>query len=189
MTRSSSGHDQGQGVYAWPEGAQRRATTARLLVAARGSADIIERVRELLRKAPGMNGEAKAGEAGGGSKLAVYYNGSCPVCRGEIEHYQRQPATRDAVRWVDIAVEPLEGHPPRLDGEAGFRRLHAVDADGELRAGLDAFIAIWEVIPRYRPLARALRRPALRRLAEPIYERILAPLLFALHQRRQRRAA
>ena len=119
--------------------------------------------------------------------LTVCYNGACPVCRAEVEHYRRAAAGDVALRFLDVAAEPAAAARHGLTGDAGFRRLYAIAADGSLLAGVPAFVAVWERLPRHRWLARVMRRPSLRACAEWVYERMAAPALFALHQRRQSR--
>jgi predicted DCC family thiol-disulfide oxidoreductase YuxK len=118
------------------------------------------------------------------SRLVVCYNGSCPVCRTEIEHYRQLDAGNNTLAFLDVTADPAAAARHALVGDTPLRRLHAVAADGRLLAGLDAFIAIWERLPRYRSLARLVQRSGVRPAAGWVYERIAAPLLFALHRRR-----
>lgn len=120
--------------------------------------------------------------------LTVCYNGTCPVCRAEIDHYRARSMPGDGLAFRDVAAQAGDELHPALAGDAGFRRLHALTADDRLLAGIDAFIAVWERLPRYRWLARLARWRPMRRLAGALYERAAAPLLFRLHQRRQRAA-
>lgn len=119
--------------------------------------------------------------------LTVYYNGACPICRREIEHYRRlcegEPAP---LAWVDISREPLVLAPRGVDSLSARRRLHAVDGSGTLHAGVAAFAELWARLPRYRWLARLVRRPWLRPLAEGFYEGLLAPALFRFNAWRGR---
>ena len=117
--------------------------------------------------------------------VTVCYNGSCPVCRAEIGHYQGIAGADLA--WRDVAADPGFAARYGLEGDAPLRRLHAVTPDGRLLAGLDAFAAVWERLPRYRLLARIVCLPLVRPLAGLIYERVAAPILFATHRRRQAR--
>jgi len=119
--------------------------------------------------------------------LTVYYNGACPICRREIEHYQRLCQRESApLAWVDISREPLVLAPRGGDSLSARRRLHAVDAAGTLHAGVAAFAELWARLPRYRWLARLLRRPGPRALAERLYEGLLAPALFRFNTWRGR---
>lgn len=119
--------------------------------------------------------------------ITVCYNGSCPVCRAEIDHYRGQADPASGLAWLDAAADPAAAARHGLAGDDPFRRLHAVTADGRVLAGMEAFAAVWDRLPRYRWLARLVRRPALRHAAEVLYERAAAPVLFAMHRRRERR--
>ena len=71
------------------------------------------------------------------SKPTVFYNGSCPVCRAEIEHYQHLDAGAEAaLAWSDISASPDAARAFGMAPEAMRRRLHAVDANGRLLVGV-----------------------------------------------------
>ncbi|TVQ36832.1 MAG: DUF393 domain-containing protein [Geminicoccaceae bacterium] len=123
-------------------------------------------------------------------RLTVYYNGACPICGAEIRHYRDLASkVRAPLDWVDISREPaaLEAHG--IDGCGAKRRLYATLDDGKLLAGVDAFAALWQRLPRYRWLARIVTVPGLETVAGWLYEGVLAPALVWFNQRRERRAA
>lgn len=119
--------------------------------------------------------------------LTIVYNGSCPVCRREILHYADQAPAAAGLAWLDAAADPAAAAALGVSGDDAFRRLHAVGPDGRGLAGIAAFIVLWERLPKWRWLARLVRRPGVRSVAEVVYERVLAPLLFAWHRRREGR--
>ncbi len=86
--------------------------------------------------------------------LKVFYDGACMVCAGEIERYRRRDR---AGRLVPIDIS----HPdfdPRLYGisrQAFQYELHAIDRQGTVYRGIEAFRAIWLAFPDAFPL-RAL---------------------------------
>jgi predicted DCC family thiol-disulfide oxidoreductase YuxK len=119
------------------------------------------------------------------TQTEVLYNARCPVCRAEIEHYQSYAEARG----LPIAFHDLnEGDLRRwgIDADAAAKRLH-VREDGRVRSGVAAFIALWRAMPRYAWLARIVALPGLRQAAGLIYERILAPRLYARHLAREGR--
>ena len=93
--------------------------------------------------------------AGSGQPL-VFYDGGCPLCRREIEHYQRRDRA-GALAWVDITRDRqiLEAHG--LSAERAMERLHVLDGQRRWQVGAWGFAAIWEQLPGYRWLARLLR--------------------------------
>jgi predicted DCC family thiol-disulfide oxidoreductase YuxK len=117
------------------------------------------------------------------SSLRVLYNDSCPVCRVEIRHYQDQsqklglPIAYDDLNQCDLKDW---GTAP----DAAAKRLH-VRRGEQLLSGVDAFIALWSALPRYRWLAKVVGTPGIRQVATVIYDRALAPALYQAHLRRQ----
>jgi predicted DCC family thiol-disulfide oxidoreductase YuxK len=121
--------------------------------------------------------------------LTVCYNGACPVCRGEMEKYQRIASAHALpLGWNDFNTAPELFRRHDIDFDTAMRRLHAVDAGGKLIRGIDVFIAIWRVLPRYRWAAAIVGLPLVRPLAWLAYEGVVAPLIFRWSRRRWRRA-
>lgn len=116
----------------------------------------------------------------------VIYNANCPICSREIDSYRRYCTARDLpVDFRDMDRMDLDALG--LTPEHAARRLHVID-DGTLLAGTPAFIALWNAMPRFRPLAQIVSLPGLRQIAALVYEGLAAPALYALHRRRVRRA-
>jgi len=114
-------------------------------------------------------------------KLTVWYNTKCPVCNAGIDwqHHRLVRAARSgAIDFRDINLEP--------DALSGFgigvndirRRLHAVDAENRLYAGIDCAIAIWLRTPGDTWLGRVVALPVIRPVASVAYNRF-ADLLYA----------
>lgn len=113
----------------------------------------------------------------------ILYNETCPVCAAEIDHYRAHAEART----IPLAFLPLsEAARFGLSEEQAARRLHVMKG-GRLLSGVPAFIALWEEMPRWRPLARIVGSPGVRHAAGFVYDRILAPALYAAHLRRRRR--
>jgi len=123
------------------------------------------------------------------SKPTILYNGACPICRREIEHYRRLDRRDDgALGFADISEQGPMLTALDLSQDAAKRRLHVVDTDGRLLVGVPAFAAIWDRLPRYRWLASIVRLPGLRSLLALGYEGV-AFCLYRMDKRRQRRQA
>lgn len=115
--------------------------------------------------------------------MTVIYNDTCPICSREVAAYKRR--TPDAVRYVGLDPDRLA--QLGLTPDAAARRFHVV-RDGTLLSGVPAFAALWDTMPRLRWLARLVRLPGIRGVTAWGYDRVAAPLLYALHRRRQARA-
>ena len=112
--------------------------------------------------------------------IRVLYNHTCPVCRFEIDGYRRR-ALRDGLPVRFDQLDQAEDWGLTPDDAA--RRLH-VWQDGRVLSGMDAFRALWSAMPRWRWLARITGWPVLKPLANGLYDRIAAPMLYRAHLRR-----
>ncbi len=117
----------------------------------------------------------------------VLYNGACPVCGTEIRKYQQRCSRAGvAVNWSDISHDPAVLQPLGLEVEAVKERLHAIGTDGRIHVGIAAFLAIWPRVPGYAWAARVIGLPVIRQCAEIVYDRLLAPALYAWNRRKGR---
>lgn len=119
-------------------------------------------------------------------RLTTLYHGACPVCGREVAHYRRYAQDRALpLGWEDIsdgrAAPLMAAHG--IDREAAKKRLHVVTPDGRLLSGVDAFQALWAEMPRYRRLARLVGLPLVKPIARLVYDRLLAPTLYAFNRR------
>lgn len=120
-------------------------------------------------------------------KTSVLYNAQCPVCNFEISHYATYAAQNALpIRFDDLNSDALAQWD--LTADAAARRLY-VAHDGELTSGIPAFIILWNQMPRYRWLARVVNLPGIHWIASLAYDRVLGPLIYRWHLRRQRAAA
>ncbi|WP_240705103.1 thiol-disulfide oxidoreductase DCC family protein [Pacificoceanicola onchidii] len=113
------------------------------------------------------------------------YNADCPVCNAEICHYaeysqdQDLPLAFDDLNTVDLSLWGVTE-------DQAARLLHVIH-DGKLYAGFDAFLILWEQMPRYRWMARIGRLPIIRPIASGFYTHVLARIIYARHLRRRAR--
>ncbi len=123
-------------------------------------------------------------------EVTAFYNGACPVCGREIRSYARY-ADREKLPmgWVDIDAEPDALAARGLTADDVKRRMHAVDADGNLYRSIDAFLLMWRTMPRYRWLARIVGLPGIKQICWAGYEGVLAPIIYSWDKRRMRRRA
>ncbi|MGC6475428.1 MAG: thiol-disulfide oxidoreductase DCC family protein [Parvibaculales bacterium] len=108
-------------------------------------------------------------------KLTVYYNGSCTICGPEVQYYQKLSETHNRdIKFIDIST----ACPTNLNQDAMLRSFHVETENGTMHQGLDAFLALWAQLPKFRYLAQVLRLPILKQVAAVVYTYILAPWLY-----------
>lgn len=89
--------------------------------------------------------------------LTVYHDGSCPLCRVEIEQYRRSRGA-EHIDFVDVA-EPGAKRGPDLARTTALGRFHVRLPSGELRSGAAAFVEVWKVLPRWQAAAAITKVP------------------------------
>ena len=111
-------------------------------------------------------------------KPKVYFNEKCSICKIEINHYKKKC---DSIDWVDINKDHTFYTDISKNKNQVIRRLH-VKNNNEVLVGIDAFIFIWSMIPRYKFLSNILKLPILYQLSFIGYE-VLAFLLLIKNYR------
>ena len=108
----------------------------------------------------------------------IYYNGECPICRTEMEHYADLCAiSRPDLRFVDSTKQPNEFASCGLRREHLERRVYIRDGEDRILSGMPAIIALWWRMPGYVWLARTLSLPLLRQASVVLYDHVIAPSL------------
>ncbi len=122
-----------------------------------------------------------------GMKTRILFNAECPICSAEICHYRSYADRRGILmEFDDLNQTDLSFYG--VDQEDAARRLH-VFHEGKVISGVSAFAVIWAQLPRYRWLARMVCLPIIHPISTLVYDHILAPILYAMHLRRQRKKA
>ena len=114
-----------------------------------------------------QNDAATAGEEK--PVINVFYDGKCGLCSREIRHYQTI-APNGVFQWHDVTEPNNQLDVMGLTLAETLRILHVIDHFGETHRGVDAFIVIWDHLPRWRVLASICRLPLIRALARKLYQ-------------------
>lgn len=100
--------------------------------------------------------------------LKVFYDGSCHVCSTEMSVYMRKDHG-GRLEFVDISDPDFKAHDYRISLDEFMSQMHAIDRNGMVFRGIDAFQAIWQAfpgsswcnflvalldVPLFRPIAR-----------------------------------
>ena len=102
--------------------------------------------------------------------IKVFYDGKCGMCSREIRHYMKI-SPRKTFIWRDIANEPQHLKEINVSQSYALKRLHVIDQDGKIQVGVDAFIAIWSKIPRWRLLAFLCATPGIKFMLSVLYNK------------------
>ena len=116
------------------------------------------------------------------ANLEVLYNDDCPICSREIKHYAG--LSGDDVTFVKITEQSAADWG--LTEEQAAKQIHA-RSGGNVTVGVDAFVSVWQRLPYYRSLSLIVGWRPIRFITDIVYRNVLAPSLFAMHKRRQRR--
>jgi len=104
-------------------------------------------------------------------QATVFFDGSCPLCRAEIDLYRRQDGAGSAC-FIDVS-QTAEGLPARLTQQQAMARFHVLSHDGQILSGAAAFVGIWRLLPGWCWAARAAASPAAMMILELGYRLFL----------------
>ena len=116
-------------------------------------------------------------------KMVVFYNGGCSICAPEVRYYERLAIDNHI---PDIIFEDVSGQVALGQRDLIYLKRFHVQEKGTLYSGVDAFLILWRRLPRFSYLARFVALPGIYTIARMIYDRVLAPLLFARYQRQSK---
>jgi predicted DCC family thiol-disulfide oxidoreductase YuxK len=114
--------------------------------------------------------------------MKVYFNNSCNICRAEIILYKKERI--EGIDWVDITHNKKAQEETKKEDKSLLRRLH-VKKDGKVYEGAEAFLLIWNKIPKYRLLFKVLSLPIIFNIFSIFYE-IVAFFLYLKNKKQLR---
>ena len=103
--------------------------------------------------------------------LQIFFDGSCSVCAAEMEVYRRKEHG-GRLLFVDIGAPGFDPSPYGVTLDAFMYEMHAIDREGRVYRGVEAFRAIWQAFPastRYGLLAALVSLPGVNFLARLAY--------------------
>ena len=103
--------------------------------------------------------------------LRVFYDGACAVCAAGMEIYRRKEHA-GRLLFTDISAPAFDPSPYGVAREAFVLEMHAIDREGRVYRGVEAFRAIWQAFPTstwYGFLATLIDLPGVNLLARLAY--------------------
>ena len=107
------------------------------------------------------------------AKPTVFFDGSCPICRREIDFYRKRRGAED-VEWCDLStMDDKSEVAPGLSHADALRRFHVRRSDGSLVSGSQAFGVMWARIAGFRSIGRIAQWPGVRHVLDLGYAGLL----------------
>lgn len=101
----------------------------------------------------------------------VYYDGSCPLCTVEINHYASRIGG-SKLYLVDVSAEGADLRSD-LTADDAMSRFHVRKPDGELVSGAKAFVEVWRMVPGWTWASRLASIPGVLPVMEASYRGFL----------------
>lgn len=106
--------------------------------------------------------------------ITVFYDGACPSCVRDRRNYEQWAGQAgEPVAWFDITGQEDRLRELGIDPRQALIELHVLDEHQHIRSELDAYIVLMEKVPRLKPLAWLIGRPAIRPWLARLYRRMV----------------
>lgn len=102
------------------------------------------------------------------AKLTVLYDGNCVLCRTSANRLRRHDPT-SRVELLDLHDPSISERFPQVDLDKAMRLMQAVDANGRVSSGVDAWVEVGRVLPGWRAVAWLLKIPGIHAVAGWFY--------------------
>jgi predicted DCC family thiol-disulfide oxidoreductase YuxK len=102
------------------------------------------------------------------NRVQVFYDGACPICSREISFY-RSLRGAGAIIWTDLSGAGQSELPRSIERIYALRRIHAIDANGQVVSGARVFSLIWSALPQFRLLGFVSRLPLVNGALDVLY--------------------
>lgn len=101
-------------------------------------------------------------------QTTVFYDGKCSLCAKEIAYYQKI-SPQGVLRFIDLTQDMSLFKQHGKDLATGLKQLHVLDKTGVMQMGLNAFICIWQLLPKWRILAFIVKLPIIHFCLSQLY--------------------
>jgi predicted DCC family thiol-disulfide oxidoreductase YuxK len=100
--------------------------------------------------------------------LSVLFDGSCNLCRGSAERARRFDKAQ-RIEFLDLHDPDAQQRFPQVNREEALRLMQAVDSNGRVFSGSDAWARIGALLPGWNLVAWILLIPGIRWIAGRVY--------------------
>jgi predicted DCC family thiol-disulfide oxidoreductase YuxK len=102
--------------------------------------------------------------------IKVFYDDKCNLCSREIEYYKKI-SKPSVINWCKLSQNKAELEKYAITYIQSLKMLHAVDSNGKLHIGIDAFIAIWQQLEGWKWIAKFISIPGFYQVSKNLYRR------------------
>src|SRR5262245_20568689 len=103
-------------------------------------------------------------------RVEILYNAVCPVCHaGACELEKRAALAKANVILTDVSQDSEALRRAAVTLDRVRLKMHAIDANGRVLAGMPAIALAWAATPPYRPLGRLMQIPPFTWIGAAIY--------------------
>ena len=106
------------------------------------------------------------------SRLKVFFDGSCPLCRREIKFYQRLTGSINC-HWIDASTMNADEMPSSFTREGLLNRFHVEHPTEGLLSGALAFGMLWREVFGWRWIYTIVKIPIVTLVCELVYRGFL----------------
>ena len=85
----------------------------------------------------------------------VFYDGWCPLCKREIQIYQRQPDAKK-IKWINVNSDMFPDLAHEVTQKEAMDRFHVSLSNGKVISGAHGFICLWLTLENFHILGRIL---------------------------------
>lgn len=101
--------------------------------------------------------------------LTVYYDGACPKCVRDRDHYLKLAGENCNVEWVDITGRDEQLRELGIDPRKALTELHVQDDQGNICSEIDAYRLLMARVTLLKPVAWLIGLPLIRPLISRWY--------------------
>jgi len=100
--------------------------------------------------------------------VTVLFDAGCNLCRGSADRVKRFDTAR-RIEFLDLQDPSAKQRFPQVDREEAMRSMLAIDSNGSLFSGSDAWARIGMLLPGWKLVAWILLVPGIRSMAGKFY--------------------
>jgi predicted DCC family thiol-disulfide oxidoreductase YuxK len=116
------------------------------------------------------------------SKTTILYNGNSLVCSYEMGTYCKYARKLGLdMTFQDLHTTDLTQWG--LTKEKAMRNLHVMH-HGQVLSGVDAFMILWQKMPRYQVWGKFVNLPGMHELSSAFFDWVAMPILYRINKSR-----